>query len=247
MPKTQNIDLSNKSKGILYLIPSTLGSESQPNDVLPELNRHIIESLTVFIVEELKTARRFLKRINKDINIDAIEFLIFNEHTVKTDLAQYIAPLLNGRNVGLLSEAGLPCIADPGKEIVSEAHEHRITVKPLTGPSSILLALIASGFNGQNFAFHGYLPVEKMPRQKKIKQLEASILPNFQTQIFIETPYRNNQLMTSLLETCHSETLLCVAADISLPTEQIISTSISRWRKIKYDFNKRPAVFLVYQ
>ncbi len=247
MPKASNQTVSKISKGILYLIPSTLGTESELADVIPDNNRKIVENLRIFIVEELKTARRFLKRLNKDTDIDAIEFLIFNEHTVKTEIDHYIQPLLHGNNVGLLSEAGLPCIADPGKEIVHEAHQHNITVKPLSGPSSILLALVASGFNGQNFAFNGYLPVEKMPRIKKLKQLEAAIASQDQTQIFIETPYRNNQMLQSIIENCRSETWLCVAADLTLPTQQIISASVSHWKNIKYDFNKRPAVFLLYQ
>ncbi|MEI6123653.1 MAG: SAM-dependent methyltransferase [Bacteroidota bacterium] len=247
MPNTPNPTISKNSKGTLYLIPSALGDASTLADVLPQNNHKIVQTIKVFIVEELKTARRFLKRLNKDTNIDELEFLIFNEHSAKTEVARYIAPLLLGKNVGLLSEAGLPCIADPGQEIVREAHLHHINVVPLSGPSSILLALIASGFNGQHFAFVGYLPVEKLPRIKRIKQLETTIANTNQSQIFIETPYRNNQLLQTIIQTCRSQTLLCVAADITLPTQQIITAPIHIWKKTTYDFNKRPAVFILYQ
>lgn len=237
---------SKLTKGKLFLLPSSLGDTSQVSDVIPELTQKIIKSLDIFIVEELKTARRFLKKIDKSINIDATEFLIFNEHSIKENMSQYIEPLLKGRNVGLLSEAGLPCIADPGAEIVAEAHRQRIEVVPLTGPSSLFLALIASGFNGQNFTFHGYLPVDKNLRARKIRQLEMNAQQHKQTQLFIETPYRNHQMIQTILENCGEETLLCVAADLTLPSQKIISLPVKLWKKIKFDLQKHPAVFLLY-
>ncbi|HNW69868.1 MAG TPA: SAM-dependent methyltransferase [Bacteroidales bacterium] len=237
---------SKITKGKLFLLPSSLGDTAEVSDVIPELTQKIIKSLDIFIVEELKTARRFLKKIDKNINIDATEFLIFNEHSVKENISQYIEPLLKGRNVGLLSEAGLPCIADPGAEIVAEAHRQRIEVVPLTGPSSLFLALIASGFNGQNFAFHGYLPVDKNLRAKKVRQLELYAQQHKQTQLFIETPYRNHQMIQTILENCGDETLLCVAADLTLPSQKIISLPVKLWKKITFDLQKHPAVFLLY-
>ncbi|MDD4214749.1 MAG: SAM-dependent methyltransferase, partial [Bacteroidales bacterium] len=177
--------------------------------------------------------------------IDSLEFLVYNEHTLKTYLQDFIYPLLAGKDVALLSEAGLPCVADPGSEIVAEAHRRGIEVIPLTGPSSIMLALIASGFNGQNFAFHGYLPVDKNIRAKKIRQLEQKANQNQQTQIFIETPYRNNQLLQTILENCCDDTMLCMAADITLPSQKIISEAIKIWKKKPFDFHKRPSVFLI--
>ncbi|HNW89309.1 MAG TPA: SAM-dependent methyltransferase [Bacteroidales bacterium] len=247
MPKTNNSTSSgNINKGKLYLLPSVLGEESEISAVLPAYTQNVIKSLHVFIVEELRTARRFLKKIDKNIPIDNLELLVFNEHSIKENIEQYIEPMLKGENAGILSEAGLPCIADPGSEIVAEAHRNDIEVIPLTGPSSLLLGLIASGFNGQNFAFHGYLPVEKNLLTKKIRQLEMAAKQNQQTQIFIETPYRNNQMVKAIIECCADETLLCVAVDITLPTQHIITKPIRNWKKMQFDFHKRPAVFLIY-
>ncbi|HNZ41831.1 MAG TPA: SAM-dependent methyltransferase [Bacteroidales bacterium] len=246
MPETNNSASSKRPKGKLYLLPSLLGETSEMSAVLPENTIKITSTLTVFIVEELRTARRFLKKIDKNINIDSLEFLVFNEHSIKENISQYIAPMLQGKHAGILSEAGLPCIADPGSEIVAEAHRQNIDVVPLTGPSSIILALIASGFNGQNFAFHGYLPVDKALRAKKLRQLEMDAVKNNQTQIFIETPYRNLQIIQSISETCHSETMLCVAADLTLPSQKILSKPVSFWKKHHLDIHKRPAVFLLF-
>jgi 16S rRNA (cytidine1402-2'-O)-methyltransferase len=247
MPKPHIMKDTISRKGILYLIPSILGETSELQTAIPMNVQSITGTLKIMIVEELRTARRFLKRIDKTIDIDSLTFLEYNEHSVKTDVSQYIAPLLKGHDVGLLSEAGLPCIADPGQEIVREAHTNGIEVVPLTGPSSIILALIASGGNGQNFAFNGYLPVDKLSRGKKIRQLESLAKQYDQTQIFIETPYRNNQLLDSLIENCHDETILCVAVDITLSTQEIISKPINLWKKKKTDINKRPAVFVIYK
>lgn len=247
MPKTNNsIRSANNKKGKLYLLPSVLGEESEITAVISEFTQNIIKNLRVFIVEELRTARRFLKRTDKNINIDELEFLIFNEHTLKENISQFMEPLLKGKNVGLLSEAGLPCIADPGAEIVAEAHRQDIEVVPLTGPSSLFLALIASGFNGQNFTFHGYLPVDKNLRAKKVRQLELQSQQYKQTQIFIETPYRNHQMIQTILENCGDETMFCVAADLTLPSQKIISLPVRLWKKITFDLQKHPAVFLLY-
>jgi 16S rRNA (cytidine1402-2'-O)-methyltransferase len=233
------------TSGNLYLIPAPLGdipvSAAIPDNVL-----RLLPSIKIFIVEELRTARRFLKKAVPSIDIDALVFLLFNEHSEKTDLTAFIDPLLKGNDVGLLSEAGLPCLADPGSEIVKRAHEAGIRVIPLTGPSSILLSLIASGFNGQNFAFQGYLPVDRQDRKKKLKELENTAKTKRQTQIFIETPYRNLRLFEAILETCHDTTLLCIAAGLTTPDEYIKTQSIKLWKQHKPPVEKQPSVFLLY-
>jgi 16S rRNA (cytidine1402-2'-O)-methyltransferase len=233
-------------KGTLYLIPSTLG-ESSPAGVLPEIIPETAEKLIHFIVEDIRTARRFLKKIRPGINIDSLSFQILNEHTPPGEIPLLLAPLLEGYNVGLLSEAGLPCVADPGSALVSYAHENGIKVVPLTGPSSIFLALMASGFNGQNFAFWGYLPIDRKERIAKIKELEAAAYQKDQTQIFIETPYRNLHMMEALIESCRPETRICIAYDLTLPGETIQTLTAKQWKVNKRpDFQKKPAVFLIY-
>ncbi|HOY31640.1 MAG TPA: SAM-dependent methyltransferase [Bacteroidales bacterium] len=246
MPKTNNSGSSVNNKGKLYLLPATLGDDSDPAEVLPLHTLNIIKKLEVFIVEELKTARRFLKQVDKNIIIDTLQILIYNEHSIKENTASYIEPMLEGKDTGLLSEAGMPCIADPGADIVAAAHRQCIEVVPLSGPSSLLLALIASGFSGQNFTFHGYLPIEKDRRAKKIRQLEILSQQYKQTQIFIETPYRNHQMIQSIIENCREETMLCVASDLTLPSQKIISQSVKSWKKMTPDLHKRPAVFLLF-
>lgn len=233
-------------KGTLYLIPSTLGEES-PMDVLPPVITRTINHLTHFIVEDARSARRFLKKINREIVIDDLQFSILNEHTPASEIADLLKPLAEGNDAGLLSEAGLPCVADPGSALVGYAHELGIKVVPLSGPSSIFLALMASGFNGQNFAFHGYLPIDKRERIQKIKELEAAAYQKNQTQIFIETPYRNNQMLESLIQNCRPQTKICVAIDLTLPAEKIICSTAAQWNIYKtMDLKKRPAVFLLY-
>jgi 16S rRNA (cytidine1402-2'-O)-methyltransferase len=232
-------------KGTLYLIPSTLGEDS-PMNVLPPVIPQVIENLKHFIVEDLKTARRFLKKINRAIVIDELTFQILNEHTPAEDIPLLLAPLTEGKDVGLLSEAGLPCVADPGSTIVGLAHENGIKVVPLTGPSSIFLALMASGFNGQNFVFHGYLPVDKRERIQKIRELETAAYQKNQTQIFIETPYRNNQMLEALVQACKPETKICIAVDLTLGSEKIILSTAKRLNLNRPEINKKPAVFLVY-
>jgi 16S rRNA (cytidine1402-2'-O)-methyltransferase len=232
-------------KGTLYLIPSFLGDSPSVN-VFPSVNAQIISGISHFIVEELRTARRFLKKVCPEIEIDSLKFYLYNEHTVKTGSEAFLEPLLNGHDTGIISEAGTPCVADPGSEIVRMAHASGIQVVPLVGPSSLLLALMASGFNGQQFAFHGYLPIDKHARVKRIREIEQSMRLNNQTQIFIETPYRNQQLLQSILETCNESTLLCVAVSLTEPGESINTRTIRDWKRIKTDINKKPAVFLLY-
>jgi 16S rRNA (cytidine1402-2'-O)-methyltransferase len=233
------------TKGTLYLIPALL-SEGNVDSVLPEGTLGIIRKLESFIVEEIRTARRFLIKSGVQTPIDNLTFQVFNEHSNDQELQEYLSAALEGQDIGLLSEAGVPCVADPGALIVKTAHELGIRVVPLTGPSSILLALMASGFNGQSFAFVGYLPADKLMRARKIKELEKSILEKDQTQIFIETPYRNLHLFETLVGTCRPDTMLCIATDISGSTEMIKTLSVSNWRKIKPDIHKKPAIFLLY-
>jgi len=238
---------SRVMKGTLYLLPSTLG-ETSPINVIPEYNLRIAEKLNHFIVEDLRTARRFLKKILPAINIDSLSFHILNEHTRPEEVASMLAPLLEGHDMGILSEAGLPCVADPGALLVSQAHENGVKVVPLTGPSSVFLALMASGFNGQNFAFHGYLPIDKKDRIAKIKDLEKDVYQHDQTQIFIETPYRNQQMMEALVETCHSQTRICLAVNLTMPDEMILTRTVEQWKQMKWpEIQKKPAVFLLYR
>ncbi len=233
------------NKGVLYLIPSFL-SETDFENVFPELNRKITLNLDEFIVEELKTARRFLRKIGYMKDFDEVVFHLLNEHTEETELEGFLNNLMAGNNVGLLSEAGTPCIADPGAEIVRIAQQRNIKVVPLIGPSSIYLALMASGFNGQNFIFHGYLPVDKRERKRKLLELEQNAGKLGQTQIFIETPYRNNQMFQSIIEVCNPESLLCVATNVTGSNERITSKTIKDWRKTNLNIHKQPTVFLIY-
>ncbi len=233
-------------KGKLYLIPSFLSDSSQ-SKVFPEWNTEIIYSLDEFIVEEIKTARRFLRKIGYKNSFDEVKFHILNEHTDITQIQSYLNCINTGNSIGLLSEAGTPCIADPGAEIVKIAHQTNVQVIPLIGPSSIMLALMASGFNGQNFVFHGYLPIDKKGRKKKLKELEHNAFKLNQTQIFIETPYRNNQMFRSIIDNCSVETLLCVACNITSGDEDILTKTIREWQKSIPDLHKKPVVFLIYQ
>jgi 16S rRNA (cytidine1402-2'-O)-methyltransferase len=231
------------NKGTLFLIPTTLGESA-----LDSLSLQITETvcaLSEFIVEDEKTARRFLKKINPEIRFDFIILHSLNEHTKPEEYSDYLSSALNGESIGLLSEAGVPCVADPGAVMVTLAHRKGIRVRPLSGPSSIFLALMGSGFNGQSFTFHGYLPVEKDARTRKIIELEKTARATGYTQIFIETPYRNNQLLHELISRCANDTVLCVAIDLTCESETIISQSIHEWKKGVHDFNKRPSVFLI--
>ena len=230
--------------GILYLIPSPLG----PGDltyVVPQGVRLIISTLDTFIVENAKTARQYLAKIGVHTPLQKINFAVLDEHTRPAELTGLIKPLLSGKNVGLISDAGCPAVADPGADLIRLAHANGIRVVPLVGASAILLALMASGLNGQRFAFHGYLPINADERIKKIEELEKASKMFNQTEIFIETPYRNGKLLRNLLDCCRKTTLLCLATDISLAGESIATKSISDWRSSPPDLNRRPTVFLL--
>ena len=233
-----------KNSGILYLIPTTLGNNNT-DKVIPQYNYSIIDSLEEFIVEELRSARRFLRKANYKKDFDKVIFNVLNEHTRPEESVYYLESLKIGKNVGLLSEAGVPCVADPGAEIVKRAHKYNIRVIPLTGPSSIILSLMASGFNGQNFAFVGYLPIKENERIKKIKELENLSFTKNQTQVFIETPYRNTQVFNTLIKVCSKNTQVCIASNLTLENEYIATKSIFEWKKLKPEIHKKPTVFLI--
>jgi len=231
--------------GILYLIPSTLG-DTPAGLVLPQHVITVARKLKHFVVEQPKTARHFLSALKPEHPIQSLHFASLNEHTDPKELVGLLAPLLAGEDVGIISEAGCPGIADPGADLVLLAHSYGIRVVPLVGPSSILLALMASGLNGQCFAFHGYLPIEEVARNKTIATLEAESAKRRQTQMFIETPYRNDKLFSALLAHCRPRTLLCVATDITLPFEMILTRSIEQWKSQPAPpLNKRPSIFLM--
>lgn len=215
--------------GRIYLIPVTLGGDDFLK-VIPERVINLTRQLRYFIVEDLRSARRFLRLIDREFPINDTVFFELNEHTGDSDIAHYLEPVMNGSDIGVLSEAGLPCIADPGARIIALAHQKKITVTPLSGPSSIIMALISSGMNGQNFTFNGYLPVKPAQRSAKLRELEKKSGEGY-AQIFMETPYRNRKMLESLVNTCHSDTLLCIAIDITLPTESIRTKKISEWKK----------------
>lgn len=231
-------------KGNLYLFPSTLGDTSV-DDCLPPLNSHILNKLDHFIVEELRTARRFLKKAGYGGKIDDTAFFILNEHTADEELSSFLKPAEEGKSLGLMSEAGLPCIADPGHKVVALAHRKGIRVVPLTGPSSLMLALMASGFNGQQFTFHGYLPVKPPERTQALRKLEREARLTGYSQIFIETPYRNLSMLETIVTACAPETRLCIAASLTLPDEFIATMPVSRWKKKAPDIQKKPAVYII--
>jgi 16S rRNA (cytidine1402-2'-O)-methyltransferase len=236
--------ISKMTMASLYMIPNLL-SEAPWQGVLPQHISEIVSKLRFFIVEDVRNARRFLKKIDPSINIDELAFFELNKFTTEIQKTEYLKPLAEGFDVGLLSEAGCPGVADPGADIVRLAHQCHGRVVPLVGPSSILLALMASGLNGQQFAFHGYLPVKQPERISKIQQLEKQAYSLKQTQIFIETPYRNTPLIHDLLKSCQPSTLLCIAADLTSENEFIQTRSIFLWKKQVPDLDKRPAIFLL--
>lgn len=233
--------------GVLYLIPNTLG-ECEPDSVFPAYNYGIIRKIKHFIVEDVRTARRFLKKIDREINIDELTFYTLNKHTSPEDISGYLNPMKSGADMGVISEAGCPAVADPGAEVVRIAQRKDYRVVPLVGPSSILLGLMASGFNGQSFAFVGYLPIKDHERAAALKNLERRARSEKQSQIFIETPYRNMKMMQDILSACQPNTLLCVACDITLESEYIKTKSVGEWKKEKAlpDLNKRPCIFILY-
>jgi len=232
-------------KGTLYLIPTPL-ADSDISEVLPQGTIKVVQRLDFFIVEEIRTARRFLRKAGVTRDLSGIRFLVFNEHSPAPAFEEYLSFTGQGHDTGLLSEAGAPCVADPGGAIVRLAHENGITVKPLSGPSSILLSLMAAGFNGQSFAFTGYLPVDKQLRSKRLKELEKLANDKDQTQIFIETPYRNAALFQAILQTCHEETMLGLGIGLGSNDEKILVRSVMEWKKSLQGPGKIPAVFILY-
>ena len=237
--------MTNK-QGKLYLIPTTLG-ESNPLDVLPITVKHIIENTNTFIVENEKTTRRFIKTIAPKKSQPSLNLFLLNKHTEPQDVPTFLEPCLHGEDVGLISEAGCPAVADPGADIVRIAHEKNIQVVPLVGPSSILMAVMSSGMTGQSFAFNGYLPIDKTERKKELIRLERLSQQQNQSQLFIETPYRNNAMMEDICKTLQDQTLVCVACDITLSTEFIKTKTVQDWKKNSADLHKRPALFIIYK
>lgn len=233
-----------KQKGKIFIIPTPVSADLF-NDSLTTLLIRVIQSLDLFIVEELKTARRFLRKAGYDRNFDEVTFFVLNEHSTADQLPGMLIPIEKGRNAGLLSEAGMPCIADPGSSLVALAHRQQIEVTPLPGPNSITLALAASGLNGQNFAFHGYLPVDKKARDNKIKELEKISNDTGQTQIFMEAPYRNLKLAEAITRVCHRTTLLCIASHITAEDEFIRTMPVSEWTGNLPSIHKKPTIFLI--
>lgn len=233
-----------KSIGKLYLIPSTLG-DNEPLEVLPISIKRAIENIDHYIVENEKTARRFIKKISPRKSQPSLHLETLNKYTELAELPGFLKPCLEGFDMGILSEAGCPGIADPGADVVKIAHEKNIRVIPLVGPSSILLALMASGFNGQSFAFNGYVPIDSAERKKAIKKMEKLSIELDQSQICIETPYRNDKLLADMLKSLSPNTKLCIACDITLNTEYIATKTIADWKNALPDLHKRPAIFII--
>lgn len=236
-----------KALGKLYLLPVPLGPDAEPKEVLPETVAKSVEFIDHYIVENQKTARRFIKAILPSKKQPDLELFVLNKRTEASEYINFIQPCFEGKNVGLMSEAGCPGVADPGAAIVKLAHQKGIQVVPLVGPSSILLAVMASGMNGQSFAFNGYLPIDKSDKKSALKQFEKLSNDKNQSQLFIETPYRNNKLLEDILTTLQPTTLLCIAADITLATEYIKTKTVAEWRKEKPDLHNRPSIFVLHK
>lgn len=230
----------------LFLIPVTLG-DTEHRRVLPEYNLEVIRGIRHFVVENVRTARRFLKKADPAIVIDELTFYELNKHTSPEVVAGYLAPLAKGESVGVISEAGCPAVADPGADVVAIAQRKRYPVVPLVGPSSIILSVMASGFNGQSFAFHGYLPIDANERMNVIKKLEGRIYSENQTQLFIETPYRNQKLVEELIKLCRPSTKLCIASNITCADEFIQTRPVKDWAGKVPDLAKKPTIFLIYK
>lgn len=229
----------------LYLIPVTLG-DTPISQVLPDYNHDVITGIKHFIVENIRSARRFLKKVEKSIDIDELTFYELNRHTDRKIIGQYLEPLAQGHSVGIISEAGCPAIADPGADVVAIAQGRGFKVVPLVGPSSIIMSVMASGFNGQSFAFNGYLPVDVSGRIKALKKLENKVYNEDQTQLFIETPYRNSKMFETMLQALRPATKICIAAGITTPQEFIVTKTVEKWKKEKMpEFEKVPCVFLI--
>lgn len=231
----------------LYLVPTQL-SDAPLDQVLPAYNMAVVREIRHWVVESVRSARRFLKKCDRNIDIDALTFVELNEHTAAdADLEPMLDPLAHGEAVGVMSDAGCPAVADPGADLVAVAQRHGYRICPLVGPSSILMSLMASGFNGQSFAFVGYLPVESAARHRRLKELEQRITRERQTQIFIEAPYRNQSLLTDLLRTLPPQLRLCIASDITGPSERIVTRTVAQWRQQVPQLPKVPTIFLIYQ
>ncbi len=235
--ETQNI-------GKLFLIPAPLG-EAEFSTIFPTYNSEAIQDIERFIVEDLRTGRRFIKKLGMKRAIDELEFLPLEDYKKPKEIAKLLDPCLQGKNVGLLSDAGTPCIADPGNVVVAAAQKMKVEVIPLVGPNSIILALMGSGFNGQSFSFNGYLPRDQAGREQQILWHEKLMLKNGQTQIFIETPYRNNHFLKSLLNVCQHDTQICVATDVTTEEQSIITKNVKDWKKTTIDIHKKPTIFLI--
>ncbi|MDY8138289.1 SAM-dependent methyltransferase [Aquimarina sp. 2201CG5-10] len=231
-------------KGKLYLIPTRLGDDV-PLEVLPISIKKVLEQVNHYIVENEKPARRFIKKVSPSKSQRSLIIQTVNKYTDTSEIPGYLTPCINGQSIGLLSDAGCPGVADPGAEVVRIAHEKGIQVTPLVGPSSILLAMMSSGMNGQNFTFNGYLPIDKNERKSTIKQLERISLEKSQAQIFIETPYRNDKMLSDLKSILHNNTRLCIASDITLTTESIATKTIEEWQKEEVELHKRPTIFIL--
>ena len=230
----------------LYLIPCTLG-DTPIEQVLPAYNRDVIVGIRHFIVEDVRTARRFLKKVEREINIDDLTFYELNKHTSPEAIASYLKPLQEGVPMGVISEAGCPAVADPGADVVAIAQRKRLKVVPLVGPSSIILSVMASGFNGQSFAFHGYLPIKPEERARRLKQLEQRIYNEDETQLFIETPYRNGKMIEDIIKNCRPQTKLCIAANLTCDDEFVRTRMVKEWKGNIPDLSKIPAIFLLYK
>ncbi len=230
----------------LYLIPNLLG-ETPVEQVLPAYNHEIIMGIRHFIVEDVRTARRFLKQVDRSIDIDQLTFYTLNKHTNPEEVASMLKPLEEGNPMGVISEAGCPAVADPGADVVAIVQRKGLKVVPLVGPSSIILAVMGSGFNGQSFAFNGYLPIEPEERIKTLKRLEQRAYTENQTQLFIETPYRNSKMMVDILKACRPQTHLCIAAGLTTKDEYIKTHTIKEWNGILPSLEKIPCIFLIYK
>jgi 16S rRNA (cytidine1402-2'-O)-methyltransferase len=232
--------------GKLYLIPTTMG-DCDPMDVLPQTIKRCVDLIDYYVVENDKTARKSIKLTNPEKKQSELKLFVLNKYTESKDHQEFIKPLLEGKSMGLMSEAGCPGVADPGAVIVKLAHDKGIQVVPLVGPSSILLAMMASGMNGQSFTFNGYLPIDKGEKKTALKNLEKLSLDKNQSQIFIETPYRNNKMLEDILQAISPETHLCIATDITLPTEYIKTKRASAWKKETIDLKNRPTIFIIHK
>lgn len=230
----------------MYLLPVTLG-DTAVERVLPPYNREVILQIRYFIVEDVRSARRFLKKVDASIDIDKLTFFELNKHTQPEVISGYLQPLVEGHSMGVVSEAGCPAVADPGADVVAIAQRKQLKVVPLVGPSSIILSVMGAGFNGQNFAFNGYLPIDPSERARRIKELENRVYSEDQTQLFIETPYRNRKLLEEILHVCRPQTRLCIAANITCEGEYIRTRTVKEWKGRLPELNKIPCIFLIYK